>query len=348
MRRVLAVVAAAAMVAGSLALRSRLDRSQTERSQVLRLTCATELKPACEAMEADDDRIRLTLETAGTTADRLVDADGDLGLDGWLTTGPWPVIVDQQRQAAGRTSLFAAPSPIVARSPLVIAVWKDRAGVLGPRCGGTVGWRCLGEAAGTAGGWAAIGGRPEWGSVKVGHAPPASDAVGLLVLGQAVAGWFGRSDLATIDLEDGEFQGWFASLERSVRPSAGSPLEAMLVTGPSAYDAAGTTEAEAGPLLARSQSARGSQVDLLYPSPMATADVVLASPTGGDDARATLRRLVEGADGRQALATAGWRVDGEALPQGVPDTPPLPPDSGLPSPGLLDALRTRWHEVTGG
>ncbi len=345
MRRVLAVVAAAAMVVGSLALRSRMDRTEVEDSQVLRLTCATELGPACEAMADDDDRIRLTVEAAGLTADRLASADeGEVGLDGWLTTAPWPVIVDQQRQAASLQPLFGPESPALARSPLVLAVWKDRAAVLNPTCGGTVGWKCLGDAAGTAGGWAAIGGRPEWGAVKVRHAPPSSTAVGLVVLGQAVGSWFGRTDVSTVDLDDGAFQTWFAGLERSASAAASS-LETMLAAGQSQFDAAGTTEAEAGPLLAR--AARGKDVDLLYPSPMATADVVLAVPLGDTEAPATLRGVVQGEAGRTALAAAGWRVDGQRRAPGVPDTPPLPGGSGLPSPGLLDALRTRWHEVTG-
>ncbi|MGI9023740.1 MAG: substrate-binding domain-containing protein [Acidimicrobiales bacterium] len=344
MRRVLAVVAAAAMVAGSVALRARLDRNEVASSQVLRLTCAAELAPACEALADDDDRIELTLQAAGTTADRLVTAEGDLGLDGWLTTAPWPVIVDQQRQARSLEPLFGPPGPTIARSPLVIAVWKDRAAALGPRCGGPVGWKCLGEAAGTTGGWAAIGGRPEWGPVKVRHAPPSTDAVGLVVLGQAVASWFGRTDVSTIDLDDEAFQTWFAGLERSAS-ATGSSLETMLAVGRSDFDAAGTTEAEAAPLLAR--AARGKDVDLLYPSPMATADVVSAVPVGDTKVPAALRGVAEGSTGRRALAAAGWRVEGEGRAQGVPDTPPLPDTSGLPSPGLLDALRARWHEVTG-
>ncbi len=345
MRRVLAVVAAIAMVAGSLALRSRLDRKSSDQSQVLRLTCVTELEQACSVLAKDDSRIHLTVEPAGTTADRLATREGDLGLDGWLTTAPWPDIVDQERRSHSLDLLFAPGRSALARSPLVIAVRKDRAGVLGPRCpGGAVQWRCLGEAAGTSGGWAAIGGRPEWGPVKVGHGPPPTDGVGLSVLGQAVATWFGRTDVSTADLDDGAFQAWFAGLERSVPVSAASSLETMLVN-PAAFDAVGTTEAEAGPLLAR--SARAKDVDLLYPSPMATVDVVLAVPVGNAKAASTLRGVVGGSAGGRALAASGWRVDGQARPQGVADSPPIPATANLPSPGLLDALRTRWHEVTG-
>jgi hypothetical protein len=339
-RRVLAVVAAAAMIAGSLAIRSALARDRSEAAQVLRLTCATELDAACSRMAEQDDRVVLTVEPAGVTADRLASVDADAGLDGWLAPAPWPDIVDGRRRARALPALFAGERPTVARSPLVLAVWKDRAAALGPRCPPPtgVGWRCLGEAAGTPGGWQAVGGRPEWGPVKPGHASPDTDGIGLLVLGQAVAGWFGRSDLSTADLEDEGFARWFAGLERAVPPAGGSPLQSMLVVGPAAFDAAGTTEAEAGPLVAG--SARREALTLLYPSPMATADVVLAT-AGEEDRGSSLRDLVRGGDGREALSDAGWRVGAGNRP----DAPPLAASSGLPSPGLLDALRGRWREV---
>jgi hypothetical protein len=43
---------------------------------------------------------------------------------------------------------------------------------------------------------------------------------------------------------------------------------------------------------------------------------------------------------RKALGDAGWRVEGRTGP-----AEPLPPTNGLPSPGFLDALRTRAEEV---
>ncbi|MFN2608946.1 MAG: substrate-binding domain-containing protein [Acidimicrobiales bacterium] len=346
MRRVLAVVGAAAMVAGSLALRSRLDRRSAERSQVLRLTCASELEAACARLATGDSRVKVTVEPAGVTADRLATTTTvDSGLDGWLAPAAWPDLVDQERQSHALPALFAGPRPTVARSPLVLAVWKDRAAALAPRCGpGGLGWTCLGEAAGTPGGWQAVAGHPEWGDVKPGHTSPASTAVGLLVVGQAVAAWFGRAAVSTADLEDDGFQRWFGGLERAVPAPAASPLQTMLVTGPATFDAAATTEAEAAPLLAT--SARRDSVDLLYPAPMATADVVLATGPGGG-AASSLRDVAAGRPGRAALAAAGWRVDGEPLAAGVPDRPALPTAAGLPPAGLLDALRSQWHGVTG-
>lgn len=336
------------MVAGSLALRSRLDdKHEAGGGQTLRLTCADELEAACRQLERQEGgRLQVTVEPAGTTTARLARAaTGDAGLDGWLVTSPSPDIVEIERRSGALDPVFSPARPPLARSPLVLVAWKDRAAPLGPRCaGGVLGWKCLGEAAGTPGGWAAVGGRPEWGPVKPGHADPAASGVGALVVAQATAAWFGRADVSTTDLDDDGFQRWFGGLERAVPPSAGSPLLDMVVTGPSALDAVGTTEAEAGPLVAR--SARRASLTLLYPAPMATADVVLATPVA-DTRSSSLRQVVAGSQGRSALAAAGWRVPGAAPVEGVPTSPALPAGSGLPPAGLVDALRTRWHEVTG-
>jgi hypothetical protein len=213
--------------------------------------------------------------------------------------------------------------------------WNDRIAVLRSHCQSQViGWKCVGDAAATPGGWAAIGGRPEWGPVKPGHADPVNDD-GLLVLGQGAAEWFGRSDLSSIDLDDEAFSRWFSGLERAVPPSGSSPLNLMLITGPAAYDAVGTTEAEAFPLLARSP--RRNSLTLLYPSPMVTADIVLATPgaSATDSSTRALRSVVTGASGRQAFTDGGWKVPG------------APGPGALPSPGFLDALANRWHSVTG-
>jgi hypothetical protein len=83
---------------------------------------------------------------------------------------------------------------------------------------------------------------------------------------------------------------------------------------------------------------------LLYPAPVATADVVFAKVTGRDT---DVGDTVTGDDGRAALARAGYRVDGEDRAQGVPDKPALPDDSNLPPVDTLEALLQTWREVTG-
>lgn len=339
--RLLALLAAVAMVVGAVAVRNRIDDKEERQETTLRLVCATELRAVCDDLAADDDyTVVATVEPAATTAGRLIGLEPGRapGLDGWLVTYPWPEVVADARERAGSEALVA-PGQVLARSPVVLAMWPDRAEALGARCeGGVPGWKCLGEAAGQR--WDAIGGNPAWGPVKPGHAPPSS-ASGLTVLGAATAAWFGRTDLSSADLDDDAFRGWLSRLERSVPRTPAATVESMLVRGPSAFDAVGTLEADAGPVVAR--SARATKPNLLYPAPVATADVVLATPAGR--AADLLAELVEGPAGRRSLAAAGWRVSGQPRAQGVPDTPALPAGKGLPPPGLLSALRQAAEEA---
>lgn len=329
--RLLAVVVAAAMVAGALAARGRLDEGERRRSTVLRLTCSVELADVCAALGRHGDvRVEPTVEPAGATADRLaaVGPGRPAPMDGWLAAGPWARISGDARRRAGLEALVA-PGPVLARSPVVLAVRSDRVAAMEAACPGrTVGWRCLGDLAGRP--WAELGGQPQWGAVRPGYPDPATGA-GLAVLGAATAAWFGRTDLGRADLDEAEYRAWITRLVRSAPSHPPSPLTTMVVRR-SAFDAVGTTEAEAGPLLAAGD--RPDEPALFYPSPVATADVVLGSAPGRRGRM--LADLVAGPAGRRALAAGGWRVAGRA---GPPGGPALPPGDTLPPPGLLAALR---------
>lgn len=305
MRRVLALLAAAAMVAGSVAIRSRIEEDG-EGATALRVVCAAELGPVCDRVRGAAD---LTVEAAPVTADRLATAD-DPAIDGWLVPAPWPEIVDIRRRQRSLLPLFTDAGPPLARSRLVLVVRRD----LLARCGAAAEWKCLGEQAAT-------------GQARPSHANVRTNGLGVLLIGQATAAFFGRDDLSTIDLDDPGFARWFRALELAAPPSlsGGSPLDEMLGTNFASYNAVGTVEAEAEAVLAA--SAIRDRAELLYPAPMATADVVLAGV--GDGAR----RLRDPA--RRALGEAGWRTDGAGLPA----------TNGLPSPGFLDALRSRALEL---
>lgn len=343
--RLLAFVAAIAMVVGAIAVRSRIDDDKVRKTTVLRLVCATELVAACEALAADGDagRVKVTTEAAAVTAGRLLSADTGAAaardLDGWLVTAPWPAIVAEGRGRAGLDALVKAGS-VLARSPVVLAVWPERSAVLSRHCRTEgVSWRCLGDNAGRS--WADLGGPPTWGPLKPGHASPTT-ATGLSVVGAATAAYFDRTDVSRADLDDDGYRDWLTRLERSIPSRSASPLEDMLLAGPGAFDVVATLEADAGPLLAR--SARAEPPQLQYPAPVATADVVLAS-VGSSRRAAQLVGVVTGRSGRAALAGAGWRVEGQRRAPGIGGTP-LPSASGLPSPGVLQALRQVVEEIT--
>jgi len=353
-KRLIALAVAILLIVAGIGVRALIDGGGDNGgggvSRPLRLLCASELSEACDDL-ARNHGVEVTVEGAGDTTSqlsRMSDADvRALGYDGWLTLSRDAEIVREARDRASLDPAIGSPLGPIARSPLVLAVWADRAKVLDAHCNGTVDWKCIGRVAGTP--WSTIGGDAGWGVVKPGHNDPASTGIGLSVIGQAAAEYFGRTDLSRDDFADDGFLEWFGRVERAV-PSgltaAESPFERMLAAGPAAFDAVGTTEAEAGPLLAQAAPDRRRQVHLLYPAPVTTADVVFAPfahAAGAND----LRDLVTGDDGRAALARAGWRVDGESRARGIPLQPKLPMRSNLPSPGSLEALLDTWHQVTG-
>ncbi|HET7487627.1 MAG TPA: hypothetical protein VFJ85_06825 [Acidimicrobiales bacterium] len=333
--RALALLAAVAMVVAAVVVRGRIDDGGAAGSGggKPRLVCATELEAVCTALAAGG-KVEVTVEPAATTADTLskVGPGEEPPLDGWLVTAPWPDIVNQNRQRSGAAAVVSA-GPVLARSPAVLAVRGDRKAALDKACGGTAGWKCLGDVAGRS--WSDLGGGG--GQVTPGH-PPAGEAAGLTVLGAALAGFFGTTDLSRENLDDPGFRAWLDRLERAAPGSDGSPIATMAVR-PSAYDAVGAIEAEAGPLVA---TARDPKPVLLYPDPVATADVVLATTTrGGGPA---VSSLVSGT-GRSLLAGNGWRVPAHPLAPGLRADLKLPAASNLPDPGVLEALRRRVEQA---
>lgn len=338
--RVLAILVAVAMVAGALVARSRLDESDERTRTTLRLVCATELEAVCDALAEDkDSNVETTVEPAATTADRLTKlAPGTRPpLDGWLVTAPWPAIVEVAREREA-TGLLLTTSPVLGRSPVVLAVQAGRIAPLKAQCKGDPGWRCVGEVAGKP--WTDLPtGQANWGRVRPGH-PPVSTVAGLTVMGAAAGEFFGRTDLSSSDLDDDDFRDWLARIEDAVPDPTSSPIQSMALRP--TFDVAGALEAEAGPLLAR--SARPNKPLLLYPSSVVTADVVLAR-TGGRAAD-LLDDLMTGTTTKEVLIEAGWRVAGRKPIAGIRDSVVLPPSSGLPDPGLLQALRIRVEQAS--
>jgi hypothetical protein len=66
-----------------------------------------------------------------------------------------------------------APQPLVI-TPLVFAIWEDRAPALLKAANGRLSWKAIEKAVSSNRGWPAIGGKSEWGFVKLGHTDPRS------------------------------------------------------------------------------------------------------------------------------------------------------------------------------
>ncbi len=344
-RRLLALVVAIALVGLAFILRSAIDDDGASDAGggTPRLLCATELADVCDRLAQDND-LSFEPEQAGLTVDRIAslpdDQLRDLGFDGWLTFSRDAEIARDRRARSSFEPALGPSSPAIGRSPLVIGILRDRAAALESVCPGELTWRCVGDFAGRE--WVDAGGEVAWGRVKPAHADPATTGEGLLVIGQAATNFYdGRTDLSTDDYESDAFLEWFSRLEDAV---SAVPFEQIFARG--VVDMVGTLEARAGPQIARASRDRRDQVRLLYPAPVATADVVYVPAVDGDGADA-LSDLLTGDEGRAALARDGWRVPGQPRVEGVPDKPALPARDDLPDAGSLQALLETWREVTG-
>ena len=315
MKRLGALVLAVLMVAAAFAARGALggddgeEATERDESRAAGIVCARDLAAVCAAAG-----VTLAGEPeAGATADALIAADdpSELGGEAWLVTSAWAAVVADERARNRDEPLFEVSGAPLASSPVVLALWADRAPQLAARCGlaadAAPGWRCLAEQAGTAldGGDRVSAGMPD-----------VDTATGLAVAGAQAVDLLGRTDFGSND-----FDGTFRSLaDRLAGGQLGDPLQVMRSRGPGQVTAAGTVVAEAANLASSFGSIRPTVAE-----PAVRADVVLVVPAGAEVSDADRTSLAE------ALLAAGW------------DPPSSDPD-GLPSGGVLAAIRTLWTQ----
>lgn len=353
-KRVLALLAAVLMVAVAVVVRDRIDDGSgadaggdDDGGPSAVVVCAAELDAPCRDLADAHPELTVRVEEVTTTERVLADAgfdSADPPFDAWLTLAPFPEMVAEQRARALLPPVLDESTAPVARSPLVIAIWNDRLAVLSGPCNGTISWRCIGDAGGRP--WSELGGPAAWGSVKPSHSLPDRTATGLLVLAQASGSYLGRTDFSRNDFDgDAGFRRWFEQLERSI-PSfptpPRTPLDEMLSIGPAVYDLTGTTEAGAGPSIARSRDR--DRLSILYPSPATIAEVVIA-PVSDADRGARVTDLLQSRETAELLARHGWRVEGQPLATGVDPGVEVPTEPGVPRAGVLEALRAFWLDT---
>lgn len=222
-RRLMAVVIAVSLIGGAVLIRRELERddpSGPSAGDITMLVCAVELAAACGAVT----ELPVTIEEAGTTLDRLADADADADSTSilWLTFDPFPAMADSLRTAA-RLPATTFQAEAIAASPIALVAPTSVISTIGERCGTEPTWQCV---AGL--------------DLRIGFA-----GTGLLGLVQAALGF---DPAGTPAFEDAQFQVWLRNLIRSVAPSQLSSGTAIdtLQTRPSSMDVAVGTVAQLG------------------------------------------------------------------------------------------------------
>ncbi len=179
----------------------------------------------------------------------------------WKTKGRPPLIAE---------SSGAEASTSLVMTPLVFVAWEDRAQALMSKGNGEIRWKALHDATTSPKGWPAVGGKPEWGFVKLGHTDPTKSNSGLQALYLMGAEYTGKQALDVADLLDPKLQAFVKQTEKSVssfEPSTGTFMTEMLRFGPSKYDVSVVYENLA---IAQLESAQGRWGALRVHYPHAT------------------------------------------------------------------------------
>lgn len=242
------------------------------------------------------------VEPAGTTFDRLVIARSAVDAGVAEWIAPGPwAEMVDASRGAARPALFGEPD-VVGSSPLVLVTRKSQPIAA---CTGGVTWRCVGDAAQD----------PAFRLAADRDTTPN----GLVVRAAALGGFLGTTEYATNDLDEApDAAGWFANLDTTLDRAAsfGAGSLTSFVAQQGSAQGYVTTRRDAAAFTSP------AAFDIAVPTPAAAVQVVRARTNGGRD-------LVDEDDLVDALRSAGWDVQ-----QG-------PGDDGLPSPGVLVALRGR-------
>jgi hypothetical protein len=273
-----------------------------------------------------------------------------------------------------RGPLFAkdgddAPQPLVI-TPLVFVVWEDRASVLlKANEGRSVSWKAIHKAVASDQGWPAIGGKADWGFVKLGHTDPTRSNSGLQAMLLASFEYYNkRSGLTVGDLLDPKYQEWIKQLEKGVtkfETSTGTFMTDMVRFGPSKYDIAVVYENLAISQIANAQG-RWGNLKVYYPPltlwsdhPAAVLQAEWVTPKQKEAARQWLTYLRSRPVQERALVF-GFRPADPAVPIKTQDAAnpftrlaehgivvDVPPVAEVPEGPVVRNLLTMWSRVVG-
>lgn len=158
-------------------------------------------------------------------------------------------------------------SETLALTPMVFVIWKERNEAFLKQYS-ELNFQTLSDAMNTAGGWADIAEKPEWGFFKFGHTNPNQSNSGLLALTLMAHHYYDKTTpLEAGDIVNAEFQGWLKRIEGSVSGlinSTGNMMRDMVLKGPASYDVVLVYENVAIDYLKNAEGRWGS-LEIVYP-----------------------------------------------------------------------------------
>ena len=156
-------------------------------------------------------------------------------------------------------------------SPLVFAIWKERAQVLQKHYGNDkIDWPAIHNAVTLKNGWSDIGGQQDWGAVKFGQTRPDQSNSGLLTITLMAYSYFSEQHgLTTAQVDDSGFLSYFQDIEGTVTAfgrSSGTFLQNVAIPmGPASYDIVTTYENLVLTLQQQATKRWGQALQLFYP-----------------------------------------------------------------------------------
>lgn len=162
-------------------------------------------------------------------------------------------------------------------SPLVIMAWEDRAKTFETayKDKGGITFANIFDAVDRNGKvkglWESIGGKKDWGYLKLGHTDPALSNSGIMMLLGLSNNFYGRTKaIAVADITDAKFVGFMTEIENSAtKPLALSTeplIRDVIVKGPSSYDFVVVYEALALENYKNAVGRQGQPLRIVYPS----------------------------------------------------------------------------------
>ncbi|HJZ88619.1 MAG TPA: substrate-binding domain-containing protein [Polyangia bacterium] len=283
-----------------------------------------------------------------------------------LAAADWETKTGSRLVAASGTE--DAPEPLVL-TPLVFVIWEDRAEVLQKATHGQITWKAIRDAVVSNRGWPAIGGKPEWGFVKLGHTDPTRSNSGLQALLLMTLEYYKKtSGLEVGDLLKPDYQQWIREIERGVsrfERSTGTFMTDMVRFGPSKYDLAVVYESLAISQLENAQG-RWGNLKVYYPASTLWSDHPVALLQGSwitPAQKKAATALVSYLRSRPVQAQAlnwGFRPADPAVPIRTADAHnpfsrlaafgvqlEIPPAATPPDAPVIRNLITMWSRVVG-